>query len=94
MRNDFKYMPFHISKLAYKLNPKIGKLYDSLWNPINYAIVGGIGVLINYLFWFFLQMSFPWWITNAFAIGSAWLFNWSMSVGPFGWLWGFRERKK
>jgi len=94
MRNDFKYMPLHISKLAYKLNPKIGKLYDNLWNPINYALVGGIGVLINYLIWFFLQASFPWWITNAFAIGSAWLFNWSMSVGPFGWLWGFREKKK
>jgi len=26
------------------------------------------------------------------AIFTAWLWNWSMSVGPFGYLWGFSEK--
>lgn len=58
-------------------------------------MIGGIGVLINYLVWMLL-ISFgglPWFFINAFAIIIAWSWNWANSVGPLGWLWGFKERK-
>ena len=91
-----------ILKLCITLDLKLMKkgeflttLYKRLWNPVNYAIVGGIGVLINFLVWIILlKMGFQWWITNIAAILFAWIWNWSNSVGPFGYLWGFAKRKK
>ena len=92
---EFKYA----SKLIYRLlvrfetkNIDFAKIYVQFVNPINYAIVGGIGVLINYLTFILLVHRFPWWVTNGLAILVAWTWNWSMSVGPFGWLWGFKQR--
>ena len=87
-------MPLYISNFTHGLHSKIGNLYDKFWNPINYAIIGGIGVAINYAVWVALQNIFVWWMTNAFAIIVAWSWNWSMSVGPFGWLWGFKKKKE
>lgn len=70
------------------------QIYERFWNPINYAIIGGIGVLINYMVWSAFVNVYDWWFTNALAIISAWLWNWSMSVGPFGYLWGFTQQKE
>jgi len=72
----------------------LGEFYKKFWNPINYAIIGGIGVGINYLVFVLLISSFPWYITNALAILTAWTWNWSMSVGPLGYLWGFGKPAK
>jgi hypothetical protein len=91
-RHKFKYMSSIISKLAYRLHRRIGLLYDKSWNLANYAIVCGIGVLINMSILLPVSKIFPLWLANLFAILTAWMWNWSMSVGPFGWLWGFRER--
>lgn len=95
MPSDF----IHIRKLLYSLLakvPKIGrwlsKLYGKLWNPINYAIIGGIGVLINYLVWAVTMPLMPWFLSNALAIAVAWSWNWSQAVGHFSYLWGFRKK--
>jgi len=98
---DFTHIRGFIYSLAKALGGRkygsgLAKLYLRLWNPINYAMIGGIGVLINYLVWFLL-ISFgglPWFLINALAIIIAWSWNWANSVGPLGWVWGFRERKK
>lgn len=78
--------------------PRVGgalsTFYLKMSNPFNYAVVGFIGVLINYLVNGLLIGSLTWWISNALAILAAWLWNWSQSVGPFGWIWGFKQRKK
>jgi len=89
-KQEFQYM----SKLLYGLfkEAKQPKIYERLWNPMNYAIIGGIGVVINYLVWLLLQPMFVWWVTNALAILIAWTWNWSNSVGPLGFLWGFKEK--
>lgn len=86
------FFPDILYSMAHKLNPSLGKLYLRFWNPINYAIIGGTGVLINYAVFAILIPSFPWWYTNAIAIAVAWFFNWINSVGPLGYLWGFRKR--
>jgi len=78
--------------------PRVGaalsKVYLKGSNPFNYAVVGFIGVLINYLVNGLLIGSLTWWGSNALAILTAWLWNWSQSVGPFGWIWGFKKRLK
>jgi len=74
--------------------PKLQDLYVRFWNPANYALIGSIGVAINYLVWLLLQSSFPWFITNFLAILTAWGWNWLNSVGPLAYLWGFRKRKE
>jgi len=76
-----------------KRGEQISKIYMAYWNPINYAIVGGIGVLLNYLIWATLNNAFDWWITNAMAIIVTWGWNWIMSVGPLGYMWGFKTQK-
>jgi len=76
------------------LGPKLAALYARVSNPLNYAMVGGIGVGVNFLVFLLLIGWLPWWFTNIIAIGTAWLWNWSQSVGPFGWFWGFKSRSK
>lgn len=77
--------------------PWLQQRYLQLWNPANYALVGGIGVLINYAVWGLLVSvapGLPWFITNFLAILCAWSWNWGNSVGPLGWLWGFHRPEK
>jgi len=66
--------------------------YLRLWNPINYMIIGGIGVLVNFLVQIPLMfVGVPWVFQNAAGILTAFIWNWSQSVGPFGYLWGFKQ---
>jgi len=75
------------------LIPRIGdflaKLYIKRWNFINYAIIGGIGVLINYTIFAVTIQYFPWYVCNIIAIGSAMSWNWINSVGKFCDYWGY-----
>lgn len=48
---------------------------------------------INFVVWALLIGRLPWFLTNALAIITAWSWNWAMSVGPLGWIWGFKKRK-
>lgn len=105
---EFIYLRGVIFKLAQKLSRNwmpLDQIYERLWNPINYVIVGGVGVIINMLvsalFWAFLRIPDIWliffciptWFSiNAIAISIAWLWNWANSVGPLGWAWGFRQK--
>lgn len=73
---------------------RLASLYRKYWNPINYAIIGGIGVVINMFVLLSLAPIFQLWFANFIAILAAWLWNWSMSVGPFCYLWGFKPQKE
>jgi hypothetical protein len=74
--------------------PQLANFYARISNPVNYAIVGGIGVGVNFMVFLLLIGRLPWWATNIIAILTAWLWNWSQSVGPCGWVWGFKPRAK
>jgi putative flippase GtrA len=65
---------------------KVGsKLYLKYLNLFNYAIVCGIGVLINMtIITTVFNMTGELMVSNALAILTAFLWNWSFSVGPFG----------
>lgn len=79
-----------------KYGDDLAEFYMKLWNPINYALIGGIGVIINYLVWLLLIKlgGLPWFFINGLAIIIAWSWNWANSVGPLGWAWGFKQRRK
>lgn len=95
---DLGYMPKAILDLLTSIDKKgtLASIYERLWNPINYAIIGGIGVglnmLIAWFFWSFLPMN--WWLINLIAIVGAWTWNWLNSVGPLGYLWGFKKKEE
>lgn len=80
-----------VKKLLIKINPRLGDAYDVAWNPINYGIIGGIGVIINYAVQFALMSFMPWYVTNALAIICAWVWNWQNATGAWAYRWGFRE---
>lgn len=90
-KKQFEYMSNVIYSLFVQF--KRPEIYEKLWNPLNYAIVGGIGVVINFVIMALLISVFPWWAANAVAILTAWTWNWANSVGPMGYLWGFKEKK-
>lgn len=95
MEKDAKIKGFIESLLKGPKNKWILDLYVRFWNPVNYAIVGGFGVIINYVVWAGLMIiGWPWFVINALAILAAWSWNWSNSVGPFGYLWGFQKNDK
>ena len=72
---------------------KLGSLYVRLWNPVNYAIVGGIGVIINYIVNGVMLSYLAWYFSNALAILTAFVWNWANSVGPLGHYWGFPQKE-
>lgn len=91
---DFRYIPKAVISLLANIDKhqRLVHLYAQFWNPINYAVVGGIGVIINFTVWLMLSTIFPWWIVNTLAILCAWSWNWANSVGPLGYLWGFKKQ--
>lgn len=67
--------------------------YEHYWNPLNYMVIGAIGVLINTIV---MALTLPlmfWLFADFIAILSAWTWNWSQSVGAFGYLWGFNKHE-
>lgn len=73
---------------------QLQNLYVRLWNPVNYAVIGGIGISINYLVNAILLNYMAWYFSNFVAILIAWSWNWANSVGPIGFLWGFEKKEK
>ena len=73
---------------------RVVQLYLKWLSLVNYAIVCGIGVGINMYVLLGLANLLPLWMANLCAIGTAFLWNWSMSVGPLGWIWGLSEKKR
>lgn len=77
-----------LSHLAHRLHPKIGQLYD--WEPTywNFAFVGGIGVLINWILFLLLRGvlgDLAWWL----GVLLAWNFNYL-----FNKIWVFKNEKQ
>lgn len=89
---DFTGIRALIWKAADKI--KLGSIYAKLWNPINYMIVGSIGVGINFAVNAFLLSYLFWVFSNALAILTAFVWNWANSVGPFGHYWGFPRKEE
>ena len=89
--SEFHYIPEAIFGIL-KGNKRLADLYKRMWNPINYALIGGVGVGINYLIFALLIGMMPWFFTNIIAIICAWSWNWANSVGPLGFLWGFSKK--
>jgi len=73
---------------------RLVQLYLKWFNLVNYAVVCGIGVGINMYVLLGLANVLPLWLANLCAIGTAFLWNYSMSVGPYGWIWGLSEKKE
>jgi hypothetical protein len=85
-----------MQKLIHKafLYFKVEQIYERYWNPINYAVIGGIGVLINMALMNFTITFMNWLFADLISILVAWSWNWSQSVGPFGHYWGFGKNGK
>lgn len=66
---------------AYSKNPKF----------FNYAIICGIGVLIQSIILMFLSNSMPLLLANFIGVLVAWLWNYENSVGRFGGEWGMND---
>ena len=72
-----------------------GELYVKWMSLINYAIVCGIGVLINQFIIHRMVNLMSLWLSNMIAISIAFLWNYFLTVGPFGYLFGLsRKREK
>lgn len=89
---EFTGMRALIWKAANKLN--LSSLYVRLWNPVNYALIGGLGMGINYLINAIFLNYMPWYFSNCLAILTAWSWNWANSVGPAGHYWGFPTKEE
>lgn len=74
-----------------KRGEQISRLYHAYLNPVNFAIVCAIGVLLYFVVGGIFQIFG--WIGIALSWVVAWFWIWSQSVGPFGHLWGFSEKK-
>jgi hypothetical protein len=71
----------------------VADFYLKQWNFINYCIIGGIGVLINYFVFFCFIGTLPWFVTNVIAILSAMTWNWINSVGSLCVYWGYTKNE-
>lgn len=74
-------------------NWSLADLYAKQWNFINYAIIGGIGVGINFLINWSLLPTLPWYVANMIAILGAMLWNWMNSVGALCEYWGYTKNE-
>jgi len=73
---------------------RISNLYTKFWPVINYVIVAGIGgVLVNYLILSTFITILPLFFANILAIAIASLWNYALTVGPFGYLTGLVSKK-
>ena len=73
---------------------RLPRMYVRWMRAINYAIIGGVGVIINMTFLHGLVAVFPLALANLGAILVAWTWNYTMSVGRLGYLWGFTNQEK
>jgi hypothetical protein len=81
------------TKMVIEVLPKqLEKLYLSHVKMFNYGFVGGCGVIINTLLLYFFSSMFPLFIANWVAIGIAWSWNYMLSVGPLGFIFGLNDK--
>ena len=85
--------PFTTIACEYLEKVKLKKVYLSHVKAANYAFVAGCGVLINTALLYALVSFFPLYLSNWIAILCAWGWNYTFSVGPFGYIFGLSEKK-
>jgi hypothetical protein len=82
------------TKMMIEALPKpLEKLYISHVKAFNYAFVAGCGVIINTFLLYFFATMFPLFMANWISILIAWSWNYTLSVGPLGYLFGLGEKK-
>lgn len=69
-------------------------LYTKWMSLFNYMFVCGIGVFINMYVLLSFSNFMTLWLANIVAIFTAFLFNWTFSVGPLGYLFGLSPKIK
>ena len=69
---------------------QLAEMYVKYMSLINYAIVAGIGVIINMFVLLTFVSIFPLFMANGVAILVAFLWNWTLSVGPMGYFMGLQ----
>ncbi len=93
-RDGLKYFPAIALKIIGNLTRDkyswASDVYIKYMSLINYAIVAGIGVFINMFVLYSFVAIFPLYMANGIAILIAFLWNWTLSVGPFGYLMGLQ----
>ena len=84
------FVPRVILGLVNALDPtkSTGEMYVKWMSLINYAIVAGIGVIINQLILHRMVSYMALWLANLIAIFVAFGWNYLFSVGPLGYLFG------
>lgn len=79
-----------IGSLAFKLHPSIGKLYMRFSDYWNFALVGALGVVWQYLLtWLLLSLNFPWFFAMFIGILVAWNSNYFLNKH-----WVFKRGKR
>lgn len=93
-REGLKYFPAIMLDIIKRLTKdkysSLADMYVKYLSLVDYAIVAGIGVLINMFVLYSFVAIFPLWMANGLAIFIAFLWNWTFSVGPMGYLMGLQ----
>jgi len=91
-----EYFPKFVIGLLNLIDPKkkLSHLYIKTMSLVNYMLVCGIGVFINTYILYALVNLFPLWLANLCAIFTAFLWNWTLTVGPLGYLMGLSPKVK
>jgi len=91
-----EYFPKFVIGLLNLIDPKkkLSHLYIKTMSLVNYVLVCGIGVFINTYILYALVNLFPLWLANLCAIFTAFLWNWTLTVGPLGYLMGLSPKVK
>ena len=92
----FQYFPAIILSITKVLDPTdfLSKFYIKYVKLLNYCLVCGLGVVINQFVIHFFIKYLPLFWSNNFAIATAFLWNYTLSVGPLGFLFGLAPKKK
>jgi hypothetical protein len=76
-------------------NDKLKNLYTQNHKFVNYAFVcGGIGVAVNQAVLHGLVTFLPLYLANFGAIAAAMVTNYTLTVGPLGYIFGLSEKKE
>ena len=92
-KTDYSAFTSLIEKILGLVDPKLSKFYLGKVSLVNYAFVCGVGVIINmsilsFLFDFGLGLL----VSNALAIFCAFIWNWTFSVGPYGYFFDLQKK--
>ena len=71
-----------------EIHPILKKLYLKNTKFWKYALICGLGIIVNQVFIHLFIRFLPLWIANLFAIIIAWLWNYTNTLGFLSKYWG------